>query len=295
MIRTRTGKDTAAAFAMLLPFLVFFALFVLYPSAVNLIYSFTNYNLDRADWIGLRNFFRLTQDPVFGKACLNTVIYAMTSVIALTFMGLIVAVLLNRTGHGIKWLRMLFLFPYATSMTAISMIWLMMFDPNHGFINKALRAFSLPAEQWLFDTRLALGCLIFVNVWKNLGYCMLIYMAGINSIPDEMYEAATVDGAGEFRRLISITLPMIRPVAFFVFITTMVEGFKTFEQVQIMTRGDPLNETTTIVHQIYMYGFNDFRMGYASAMAVVLLLIVLTLTVINFRINHASETGVYGK
>ena len=280
---------------MLLPFLVFFLLFVLYPIAVNLVLGFTNYNLDKADWIGLRNFVRLSQDPVFGKACVNTMIYAFVSVAFLTGLGLLVAVLLNRTSRGIKWLRMLFLFPYATSMTAISMIWLMMLDPNHGFVNKMLRAVGFHSEQWLFDTRLALGCLIFVNVWKNLGYCMLIYMAGISSIPDELYEAAKVDGAGEFRRLLSITIPTIRPVAFFVFITTLVDGFKTFEQVQIMTRGDPLNATTTIVHQIYMYGFNDFRMGYASAMAVVLLLIVLTLTLINLRLNKASELGVYGK
>ena len=288
-------KDLRAAAFMLLPFMIFFVLFVLYPLGVNLYYSFTDYNMNTAAWVGLRNFARLPRDTAFVKACRNTLVYAFVSVFALTALGLLTAVLLNRGTRAIKGLRLLFLYPYATSMTAISMIWLMVFDPNHGFLNKLLRFMSMSGANWLFDENLALGCLIFVNVWKNLGYCMLIYLAGINSIPQELYEAATVDGAGEARRLFSITIPMIRPVMFFVFITTMVDGFKTFEQVQIMTRGDPLNATTTIVHQIYLNGFNDFRMGYASAMAVVLLAVVLVLTLINYRVNSLSEREVYGR
>ncbi|MBQ3668723.1 MAG: sugar ABC transporter permease [Clostridia bacterium] len=279
---------------MLLPFLLFFALFVLYPLFINIWYSFTNYNLNTAEWTGLRNFVRLSQDETFKKACLNTFIYAFVSVICLTFTGLVLASLLSGAKKGIKWLRMLFLFPYATSMTAISMIWLMMLDPNHGFINKALRLISLPVAEWLFDTKLALGCLIFINVWKNLGYCMLIYLSGINSIPDELYEAATVDGAGSTVKFFKITVPLLRPVIFFVLMTTMIEGFKTFEQVQIMTRGDPVNATTTIVHQIYIYGFSELRMGYASSMSVALLIIVMLLTLINYRFNRRGEIEVHG-
>ena len=288
-------KDLAAALCMLAPFLVFFLLFVLYPIVVNVRYSFTNYNLNTASWVGLKNFDRLGQDKVFLKACQNTFLYAFISVIALSTLGLVLAALLQNAKRGVKGLRTLFLFPYATSMTAISMIWLMLLDPNHGFINRALRSLSLPTEQWLFDENLALGCLIFINVWKNLGYCMLIYLSGIHSIPGELYEAATVDGATPVRKFLRITVPLLRPVIFFVFITTMVDGFKTFEQVQIMTRGDPLNATTTIVHQIYIYGFNEFRMGYASAMAVILLAAVMLITILNYRINRASETGVYGR
>ncbi|MBQ9407976.1 MAG: sugar ABC transporter permease [Clostridia bacterium] len=288
-------RDFVAAIAMLSPFLAFFIFFVLYPIFVNIRYSFTDYNLNTADWVGLKNFLRLMEDETFRKACQNTFLYAFVSVVGLSSLGLLLAALLNRAKKGIKALRTLFLFPYAMSMTAISMIWLMLLDPNHGFVNKALRFMGLPAEQWLFDESLALGCLIFINIWKNLGYCMLIYLSGINTIPEELYEAATVDGASPYSRFWNITVPLLRPVIFFVFITTMVDGFKTFEQVQIMTRGDPLNATTTIVHQIYVYGFNEFKMGYASAMAVVLLVIVMTVTLINYKINRASETGVYGR
>lgn len=282
-------KDNLSAFLMLLPFMTFFLLFVIYPAFQNVYYSFTGYNLDVANWVGLKNYARLLEDTTFHKAFQNTCLYAFVSVLALTFLGFLAAALLNKGVRGVKWLRLLLIFPYATSMAAVSMIWLMMYDPNTGFLNKAFRLLGIPGRSWLFDPSLALFCLIFVNIWKNIGYCMLIYLAGINSIPEDLYEAATVDGAGEMTRLFRITLPLVRSVAFFVLITTMVDAFKTFEQVQIMTRGDPLNATTTIVHQIYMYGFNEFKMGYAAAMAVVLLVIVMILTFINFRLNRAGE------
>lgn len=285
-------KDTLAALAMLSPFLLFFLAFVIYPTLMNVWYSFTNFDLNVAQWVGLKNFWRLPQDTTFVKAFQNTCIYAFFSVVSLTALGFIAAALLNKGMHGVKALRMLLIFPYATSMAAVSMIWLMMFEPNNGFLNKFLHIAGIAGKEWLFDADLALGCLIFVNIWKNIGYCMLIYLAGINSIPEELYEAATVDGAGEATRLFRITLPMVSPVAFFVLITTMVDAFKTFEQVQIMTRGDPVYATTTIVHQIYVYGFNEFRMGYAAAMAVVLLLIVMLLTLVNFRLNRATESEV---
>lgn len=283
-------RDTRAAFLMLSPFLVFFTLFVLYPIVLTVYYSFTNYDLfTKSDWVGLRNYQRLWRDTAFVKALQNTSVYALVSILGLTTLGLFTAATLNRSMRGVKWLRMLMIFPYATSMTAVSMIWLMMFDPLTGFLNKALRALSLPTGTWLFDEHAALGCLIFVNIWKNIGYCMLIYLAGMQSIPGELYEAATVDGANERVRFTHITVPMLRPVIFFVLVTTTVESFKTFEQVQIMTRGDPLYATTTLVHQIYLRGFNEYKMGYASAMAVVLLVIVMLITLANSRLNRAAE------
>ncbi len=287
---TRYNKqDTRAAWLMLMPFLVFFVFFVLYPVVMNLFYSFTNYNLASYKWVGLRNYQRLLKDAVFLKAFRNTCVYALASVTLLTALGFVTAAALNRSSRIVRWLRMLLIFPYATSMAAVSMIFLMIFDPASGYLNKILRLIGIPTRLWLFDPDLALGCLIFVNIWKNIGYCMLIYLAGLQSIPDELYEAATMDGAGEGRKLISITLPMIRPIVYFVFVTTTVESFKTFEQVRIMTNGDPLNATTTIVHQIYQRGFTEFKMGYAAAMAVVLLAVILVITLLSKRINAAGR------
>ena len=285
-------RDTRAAWLMLAPFLAFFVLFVLYPLAMTLYYSFTNYNMTAAPvWIGLKNYRRLLRDDVFHKAFANTVVYALVSTAALAVLGFVTAAALNRAARAVKWVRMLMIFPYATSWAAVSMIWLMMYDPTSGFLNKLLRFFSLPAQRWLFDESLALGCLIFVHIWKNIGYCMLIYLAGMQTVPEEMYEAATVDGASGWRKLWNITLPSIRPVAFFVVVTTMLEAFKTFTQVKVMTGGDPLYATATIVHQIYQRGFTEFKMGYASAMAVILLVCVAAFTAANSAVNRAGGGG----
>ena len=263
--------------------------FVAYPMAMTLWYALTDYNLTTARFVGLRNFERLTRDPVFHRAFGNTCVYALISVGSLLVLGLLTAAFLNRSFAGVKWLRMLMLYPYATSMTAVSMIFLMLFDVNNGVFNKMLRAMGAQPSEWLFDARIALLCLIAVSVWKNIGYCMLIYLSGMQTIPEELYEAATVDGAGELSRLFHITLPQLRPVTVFVLITTLVDAFKTFEQVQIMTRGDPMHATSTLVHQIYYNGFSEFRMGYASAMAVVLLVVVLTFSYVGLwpTRNHA--------
>lgn len=282
-------RDTLAAWLMLMPFLIFFALFVVYPIIMNIYYSFTNYNLTTAKWVGLKNYRRLLKDNAFLMALKNTSIYALFSVAALTVFGFLTASALNREIRGLRFIRTLTIFPYATSMTAVSMIWLMLLDPSTGLINKMLRLAGLSGVDWLFNVHTALPCLIFVNIWKNIGYCMLIYLAGMQSIPVEVYEAATVDGASEGQKLLHITVPMVRPVTFFVLITTMLESFKTFEQVKLMTGGDPLYSTTTIVHQIYQRGFAEFKMGYAAAMSVVLLIIVLIVTLINYRFGGRTE------
>lgn len=288
-IRRYNRRDTLAAWLMLSPFLIFFLLFVVYPIIMNVYYSFTNYNLQKADWVGLRNYQRLFKDKAFVAAVRNTAVYAFFSVLFLTALGFLTASALNRKMRGIRWVRMLMIFPYATSMTAVAMIWLMLLDPTTGLINKTLRSLGLAGVDWLFTVQTALPCLIFVNIWKNIGYCMLIYLAGMQSIPSEIYEAATVDGANERQQMLHVTIPMVRPVAFFVFINTMIESFKTFEQVKLMTGGDPLYSTTTIVHQIYQRGFAEFKMGYAAAMSVVLLAIVLVVTLFNYRFGGSAE------
>ncbi len=289
--RAYNKQDTRSAWLMLAPFLLFFLLFVLYPVFRTIYLSFTNNDMfTKSDWVGLKNYVRLfTKDTAFLKALKNTSVYALFSIAGLTTLGFLTAAAMNSPMRGTKWIRMLLIYPYATSMTAVAMVWLMLYDPLTGYLNKFLQMMGLVPKNWLYDESLALPCLIFVNIWKNIGYCMLIYLAGMQSIPDELYEAATVDGANERVKLLHITLPALRPVVFFVLVTTTVEAFKTFEQVQIMTRGDPVYATTTIVHQIYQRGFNEYKMGYASAMAVVLLVILLTLTMINYRLNSAND------
>lgn len=140
---------------------------------------------------------------------------------------------------------------------------------------------------------MAMGCVVFVSVWKNMGYCMLIYLSGLKGIPAYLYEAAEIDGARRMQRFWYITLPMLQPTTFFLFITSCISSFNVFEQVNVLTNGGPLNTTTTIVHQIYLRGFTQFKMGYASAMSVVLLLVVCLITLINFRFgNQGQDTDI---
>ena len=285
------ASDTRAAYALLAPFLLFFALFVLYPMLANFYYSFTNYSLSAATrWIGLRNYERLLGDTVFRRALSNTALFALLSVAGLMTLGLFAAVTLNQPGRFVKAVRVLCVYPYVTSMTAVSMIWLLLFDPLSGYLNKLLAALGLPPQPWLFSQAQALYCLIFVNIWKNFGYCMLVLLAGLQQIEPALHEAARVDGANGWQRLRRITLPALSPVLLFVLVTSTIESFKSFEQVQIMTRGDPLHATTTIVHQIYLRGFGEYKMGYAASMSVALLVILMLVTALQFRVG-SREAG----
>ena len=286
-------RDRAAAYGMLAPFLLFFVLFVLYPLLKNLYYSFTNYNLgNKTKWIGLSNYRELFTDYWFLESLRNTAVYALFSVIFLTVLCLFISVLLNQRSRLVKIARTAMIIPYATSMVAVSMIWLYLLDPTTGYVSKLLVALGVGSPPlWLDDPSLALPSLIGINIWKNLGYCMIIYLAGLQGIPPELYEAATVDGAGFLQKHWKITLPQIAPVTFFVFVNNCIEAFKTFEQVQIMTQGGPVTATTTVVYQIYVRAFNDFRMGYAAAMSVVLFVIIFAVTMLNFRMFRSSADG----
>ena len=286
-------RDRAAAYGMLAPFLLFFVLFVLYPLLKNLYYSFTNYNLgNKTKWIGLSNYRELFTDYWFLESLRNTAVYALFSVIFLTVLGLFISVLHNQRSRLVKIARTAMIIPYATSMVAVSMIWLYLLDPTTGYVSKLLVALGVGSPPlWLDDPSLALPSLIGINIWKNLGYCMIIYLAGLQGIPPELYEAATVDGAGFLQKHWKITLPQIAPVTFFVFVNNCIEAFKTFEQVQIMTQGGPVTATTTVVYQIYVRAFNDFRMGYAAAMSVVLFVIIFAVTMLNFRMFRSSADG----
>lgn len=293
MKNTSKNSDNKWAAVLLAPFMIFFVLFVLYPLLKNLYYSFTNYNLgNTADFIGLRNYKELFTDYWFLDALKNTAIYAVFSVVFLTLLGLFISILLNNRNRLVKVARVVMIFPYATSMVAVSMIWLYLLDPSIGFINKLLIELGVNnPPHWLDDPNFALPSLIFINIWKNLGYCMIIYLAGLQGISQELYEAAMLDGAGFLQKHLRITVPQIAPITFFVLVNNCIEAFKTFEQVQIMTQGGPMTSTTTVVHQIYQRAFNDFRMGYAAAMSVILFLIILVITLLNFRMFKNSANG----
>jgi ABC-type sugar transport system permease subunit len=283
---TKKNKDAWAAFGMLLPFMLFFTAFVLYPLLVNLYYSFTNYRMgaNAVLFVGFDNYTRMFRDADFLISLRNTFVYAFFSVSILTLLGLFISSALNRAAKTAKALRVVFLMPYATSLAAAALVWMLLLDPSLGFINKAL--ISLGASQppgWLFSTDYALPSLVGINIWKNMGYVMLIFLAGLQGVSLDLYEAATIDGAGKWHRFRYITLPSIAPITAFVVAATTIEAFKTFELVNIMTKGGPVLRTSTVVYQIYIRAFEDFQMGYAAAMSTVLLLVLLSVSLLQFK------------
>jgi len=288
---TATRADRRAAFFMLLPFMLFFCAFVLYAILTNLYYSFTNYNFGgAARFAGFGNYARMARDGDFLISLKNTFVYAFFSVAFLTAFGLAAAVATNGAARALKAARALMVIPYATSAVAAALVWLLLFDPGLGAVNKLL-AFFGARPGWLYDAGLALPTLVIMNVWKNTGYVAVIFLAGLQTVPGELYEAAVIDGANAWRRFISVTLPQLAPVTLFVLITCCVEAFKTFEQVKLMTKGGPMLRTSTVVYQIYIRAFEDFQMGYAAAQSVALLAVVLLVTMVNLKFFTGRGRG----
>ncbi|MGI6335994.1 MAG: carbohydrate ABC transporter permease [Eubacteriales bacterium] len=293
--KTFDRREAREAYLLLLPFGIFFALFVLYPIVRSILDSFTDYSLSSRAFTGLRNYVRLfTNDKAFLLSIRNTLLYAAGSIVPLMLLGLTAALLVNRKNAGMYLARAALMTPYVTSLVAVSLVWLFLYDPTSGAFNKVLAILGLPRQQFLYDRTQALWCLVVMNVWKNLGYVMILYLAALQSVPQALLEAAQLDGAGYFARLRKITLPHLRPISYLLFTTLTVECFKTFEPVRVMTSGGPVNATTTITYQIYLRAFSEFKLGYASAMSVVLLLIVLAVTLLNLKLGHQldGEDGV---
>lgn len=281
-------------YIMILPAYAVYLLFILVPVFAGLAFSFTNYDFyKKMDFVGLKNYIDLMHDTVFIQSVFNTLYYAFFTIVPTIAIGVVLAVLVNKGVRGSKIFRTCMYIPNVGSMVALSMIWLWIFDPTVGFLNQIVTALGLPAQQWLFNETTAMPCLIIMGIWRSAGYNMVIALAGLQSIPADLYEAARIDGASELKQFFSITLPMLRPTTFFLLVTGCINSFMVFEQVNIMTNGGPLNSTTTIVHQIYTSAFLNFKAGYGSAMAMILLVLTIIFTLLNFRFaNQDNGTDV---
>ena len=277
-------KHDGIGHLMVAPVYIIYFLFILIPVVMTFWHSLTNYDLfNRSEFVGLSNFVRLFGDRLFLKSLRNTAFYSVGTIVPQIVMGLLLANALNRKMPGKKVFRLAFYLPYVVSMVSISMLWLWIYEPATGVLNQAIRLLGLPAMRWLYNENLALPSLIVMGIWKMTGYNMVIFLAGLQQIPPHLYEAADIDGASQVRKFRRITLPLIQPTTFFLFVINTIQSFSVFEQVNIMTDGGPNDATTTIVHQLYIRGFEDFQMGYASSMGVFLLSLTLVLTVLNFR------------
>ena len=270
------------------PWLIGLFVFTLYPVLSSLYYSFTNYNFSaNYKWIGLANYKILfTSDYLIPISAQNTLFFALLSVPLNLIIGIAIAVMMNQKIRGIRMLRTVYYLPNVVSIVAVSMLWYFIFQSN-GVLNAFLGVFGIEGPNWLMDPAWAKPALIIMNCW-NAGSTMIIYLAGLKGIPTSYYEAADVDGAGSVRKFFSITLPLLSPSILYNTIIGIIGALQTFSTALVMTDGGPVHSTTFYVLMLYRRAFQDMRMGYASAMAWVLMIVTFVLTLLVFRLGTSK-------
>ncbi|MGW2545885.1 carbohydrate ABC transporter permease [Kitasatospora sp. NPDC001574] len=290
--RPSRRRTTLVGWSFILPNFLGFVLITLVPVVAAIALAFTDwdsYNTPR--WIGLENFSHLLRDESTKVALRNTLSYAVGHVPLTVVASLGLALLLNRRVAGVAFFRAAAFFPYITSMVAVAMVWNMLFNPASGPINQFLHLLGVSDPPgWTSSTTWAMPAVIITSAWRDMGYYMILFLAGLQAIPKELYEAAEMDGAGAWQRFRSVTLPGLRPVTFLVLVLLTVQSFKIFDLVVVMTGGGPGRATRVLSQQIYQKGIVDGEFGYASAISVVLFLLVLVLTLTQFWFNKRRDS-----
>jgi multiple sugar transport system permease protein len=259
--------------------------FVVIPIAFSLYLSFHEWDLLRPNkpFVGLANYQKLFRSAEFWGSLRNTFFYTLSVVIIGSTLSLILAVLLNRKMRGLTFFRTAYFMPVVTSTVAISVVWTWIYNPQYGLMNALLSWLHLPVNNWLVDPRWAMPAVIIMSIWKNVGYHMVIFLAGLQDIPDVYYEAASIDGANAWQRFRHITWPLLRSTTGFVLITNTIFSFQVFGPVYVMTKGGPMRSTTVLVYLLYQRAFEFREMGYASAMAWVLFVIIMAFSLIQAK------------
>ena len=276
---------------MLAPALLHTVIWIAVPVAATLALSFTDYSVfDRPQWIGLDNYTEIWNDEVFRKATINTVIYTFFTVPFSMGIAVVIAVFLHTKLRGRSIYRAAFFLPQVTATVAIAMVWLWMYNPQYGIVNGFLSFIGVPGKAWLADPNFALGAVIVVGIWQGIGLKMLIYLAALQNMDESLYEAASIDGASPVQQFFRITLPLLKPATFFVFVVSVIGAFQVFDLVYVLTDGGPANATTMMTYEVYRSAFQNFRMGMACAQSVVLFMFLIVLTVINRRLTGGDET-----
>ena len=306
MASSAATREERTAYLFLAPGLALFALFVLIPVGAAFYLSFCRYDIIHSpNWIGLANYQRIGRDiashGVFFLSLRNTAQYAIGTIPVGMALALGLALLVNAGLRGVSIYRTTYYLPVVTSLVAISMVWMWIYDPTYGLLNYALALVSRAAsaatghrllispQTWLANPSQAMPAIIAMSIWRGLGYNMVIYLAGLQGIPEHLHEAALIDGATRWQQFRAITWPLLKPATAFIFVISVIGASQVFAQVYVMTNGGPNNATTTIVHQIFQNAFSFMKMGYASAMAFVLFAIIFVLSLINLRLMRGGE------
>jgi putative chitobiose transport system permease protein len=273
-------------YLFLLPALTFMGVFLFYPIVDVFRLSFTNYNMiTEAQFVGLDNYKQLFNEPLFWKTLKNSFIYLIGVVPILVVAPIFLAILVNNKLKGIKWFRAAYYIPVVTSMVVVGIMWKWLYQGN-GILNYILQSLGIISDQinWLTDPNIALFSVMAVTVWKGLGYYMVIYLSGLQSIPQELYEVSEIDGASWWQKHIHVTIPLLKPSIMLVTILSSIAAMKVFTEVYVMTKGGPLNSSKTLVYYIYQMAFENLNLGYAAAMGFVLFIIIFILSFFNIKL-----------
>ncbi len=277
-------KNAGTLALFVLPALVPLIVFWIYPIFRSLWLSFTNwdYMSPTYDIVWFKNYVSLFKDKRFYEALWNTLVFTLGTLIPTVAGGLGLALLLRKNFRGSGIFKFVLFSPWITPTVAISIVWTWIFQPDDGIANVVLQLFNLPALKWINSSETAMLSVIIVTVWKSLGYAMIFYLSALEKVPQELYEASSLDGARRWQQFRDMTLPSISPTTFFLMLITMVNSLQAYDQIQILTQGGPSGSTRTLLYMYYQLGFQEFNMGKATAVAMVMIVITVALSVVQF-------------
>lgn len=280
-------QEELMAWLFIAPVVLGVIIFQIYPTLFSLVISFTRWNLlTPPKWVGPANFIELfTADRVFFKTMLNTTLYVLGVVVPGMVLAIIFASFLNTNIRGKTLYRAIYFIPVVAPTVAVALLWQWIYEANFGVLNSILRMIGIQGPSWLGSTRYALLSIIIEAIWAGLGFSIVIFLAGLQGISKDYYEAAEIDGANAIQKLIHITLPLLSPITFFVVVTGVIGAFQVFDIPFVMTLGGPANATQMVVMYLYVNAFRIQKMGLASALAYVIFLVIIVLTFLNFRLS----------
>ncbi|MDO4328066.1 MAG: sugar ABC transporter permease [Lachnospiraceae bacterium] len=283
----RVRRDTIAGCLFIAPSFLGFVLFSFLPLVLTIVLSFSQWELVTGlkgiQFAGLENYKELIGDPVFKESLKNNILFAVWALPALMILGLLGAILIDDFTFGKKLFKTIYFLPYISSAVAVATVWRVVFQPSYGPINSFL--FSMGMEnppKWLADPNWALFTITLMFIWQNIGYYILVYITGLQAIPQDIYEAADIDGATKWQKVRYLTVPLVSPTTFFLFVTGMISTFKIFDAIQILTQGGPGTSSSVLVHYLYKASFEYYKIGYGSAISIVLFLVVVLITIIQW-------------
>ncbi len=286
MVGQRGWRFRLIVALFLAPSLIPLVLFLVLPMLASIGLSFASWDLlTHPRWVGLQNYRGLVHDGEFHAALLHT-FYFVAGYLPLVFCGgLLLALALHQRLKGVAWLRTLYFLPVVTSWVVVALVWKWLLNPQYGIVNRLLGFIGVQGPGWWLDPHWAMPSIILASAWKDIGFTMVIFLAGLQAIPEEYYEAASLDGAGRWSRFRNITFPLLTPASFFVVVISLINNVQVFDQVWVMTQGGPAGSTTVVVQQIVQNAFSFGRMGYAAAMSWVLFAIILVITAVQLRLQ----------